>query len=346
MANTPSNFKNAFQSAKEKQWQKKARHFRPHRSFKRSYREDYHRNLSTPGLLHHSINTFKLIFKEWRLFLPFIALSVIFTVILVGLMNEDVYKAFQSAIEQTNQNYANDQLGNFAKAGLTLIAVVSTGGLSQGLTEVQIVFAILIFLIIWLVTIYLLRHRLAGHQIKLRDGLYNALTPLLSTLVVLVVFFIQLLPILIVIIAYSAAISTDFLSTPFYALVFFIFAALLVLLSVYLISSTAMALIFVTAPGVYPFTALTSAADLIMGRRIKLIIRLIFLVFVVALIYVVTMLPLILLDMWAKSTFSWLDGIPFVSIYLLTVTIFVFIYSATYLYLYYRRILNYDHQTD
>ena len=191
-------------------------------------------------------------------------------------------------------------------------------------------------------TIYLLRHRLAGHQIKLRDGLYNALTPFISTLVVLLVVLVELVPILLTVIIYSAAVQTDFLSTPFYALVFFIFAALMVILSLYLVASSLMALVGVSAPGLYPFVALSSASDLIIGRRIKLMLRIIFLIFVIALIYIIIMLPLILLDMWAKATFSWLSGIPFVSLYLLITTDFVFIYFTTYLYLYYRRMLNYD----
>ncbi|MBR3135242.1 hypothetical protein IKG54_01600 [Candidatus Saccharibacteria bacterium] len=339
-----SDFKSAYTSARSKKWAKKSQHFRPHKSFHRSYREDYQRELAVPGLLSHAVNTFKTIFKNWKIFLPLIILAVIFNILLVGLMNEDTYTAFQDAVEETNQNYAGGSLGNFAKAGLTLMSVVATGGLSSGLTETQVIFLTIIFLIIWLVTVYIVRHYLAGHKIKLRDALYNALTPLLSTLVVLIVFLIQLLPVVFTVIIYSAAVQTVFLSTPFYALVFFIFASLMILLSLYLISSTAMALVAVTAPGLYPMKALSSASDLIMGRRIKLIIRILFLIFVVAIVYVVFMLPLILLDMWAKSTFSWLEGIPFVSVYLLIATVFAFIYSATYLYLYYRRMLNYDNQ--
>ncbi|MBR3323450.1 hypothetical protein IKG16_01020 [Candidatus Saccharibacteria bacterium] len=337
-----SDFKSAYTSARSEKWASKKEHFRPHKSFHRSYKEDYKRELKVPGLLSHAVNVFKVIFKNWKLFLPLILLATIFNILLVGLMNEDTYTAFQSAVDETNQNYADGKLGNFAKAGLTLISVVTTGGLSQGLTETQIIFLAAIFLIVWLVTVYIIRHYFAGHKIKLRDALYNALTPLLSTLVVLVIFLIQLLPIVFTVIIYSAAIQTEFLSTPFYALVFFIFASLMILFSLYLISSTTMALVAVTAPGLYPMKAISSASDLIMGRRIKLIIRILFLLLVVAIIYVVFMLPLILLDMWAKSTFDFLEGIPFVSVYLLIATIFIFIYSATYFYLYYRRMLNYD----
>ena len=96
----------------------------------------------------------------------------------------------------------------------------------RGCEEPQ--FLYILFLIIWLSTIFILRHRLAGHKIKLRDALYNAMTPLVSTFLVFIVALIQCIPIFILIIVYSAAVQTEFLSTPFYALVFFIFAAVMI----------------------------------------------------------------------------------------------------------------------
>ena len=154
--------------------------------------------------------------------------------------------------------------------------------------------------------------------------------------------FIQAIPLFIVIITYSAAVATDFLSTPFYALVYFIFAAVLTLLSVYLLSSSFIALVAVSAPGLYPMVALRTASDLVASRRTKLVIRLLYLLFVVAVIFVIIMLPIILLDLTLKGAIDWLTGIPIVPFFLLCVTCFTFIYATTYCYLLYRRILGYD----
>ena len=245
-------------------------------------------------------------------------------------------------MEKIVQTAGRDQLGNFAKAGLLLVSTVSSGGLSGALSESQQVFAVIIFLLIWLITIYLLRHILAGHKIKLRDGFYNALTPLISTFVVFVVALIQAIPILLVIITYSAAVSTDFLSTPFYALIYFIFACVMLILSGYLLSGTLTALVAVTAPGLYPIAALHTASDLMASRRIRYIIRLLFLIFVVAVLWVIVMMPIILLDLWLKSKFSWLEGWPIIPFFLLVMSCFTFVYISAYLYLFYRRMLNYD----
>lgn len=322
----------------------RSQRFRPHKSFRRSYREDYARSTNTPGLISHAMITFKTIWKHRKTFGTFIAVMVVLYIVLVGLMSEDFYQQFQNTIDYSSSQIAGREIGNFAKAGLILLSTVTTGGLTSAMDEAAIIFVILLFLIMWLVTVYLLRHFLAGKHPKLRDGLYNALGPLLSTAVIFVVIFIQAIPLMLVLITYSAAITTGFLATPFYALVYFIFAALMLLLSGYLLSSSLIALVAVTAPGLYPMKALFAASDLMMGRRIKLVIRVFYLLLVVALIYVVTILPVILLDLWLKGIWDWLASWPIVPFCLLVVTCFIFIYATTYLYLYYRWLLDYKEQ--
>lgn len=312
-----------------------------HRSFRRSYREDYVRDISTPGLLSHAMTTFRLIFKNWRIFIPFILIMTAMYILLVGLMSEDVYQQFHDSINESSAELANGEISNFAKAGLLLLSTITTGGLDTGMSEVQVVFLLLLFLIMWLVTIYLMRHLLSGGKPKLRDGLYNALAPFISTLLVIVVIFIQAVPAMLVVITYSAAVATDFLATPFYALIYFIFAALMISITTYLLSSSIIALVAVTAPGLYPMKALFSASDLMAGRRIRFLIRLIYLVFVIGLTYVIVMTPIILLDLLAKNAWEWLYGVPIVPCAMLIMTCFVFVYLTTYIYRYYRWLLEY-----
>lgn len=313
----------------------------PHKSFRRSYREDYVRKTETPGLLSHAMTTFQMIFKHWRTFLPLVIIMTFAYMILVGLLSEDIYLQFQESIDETGAELAGGKIGNFAKAGLLLLSTVTTGGLDSSMGEAQMVFMIFLFLVMWLVTIYLLRYFMVGGKPKLRDGLYNALAPLISTLLIFVVISIQAVPMMLVVITYSAALNTGFLSTPFYALVYFIFASVMILISAYLLSSSLMALVAVTAPGLYPMQAMFSAADLMNGRRTKLIIRVIYLLLVIGFVYVITLTPVILLDLWLKSMWEWIYGVPIVPFCLLMVTCFVFIYATTYLYRYYRWLLDY-----
>jgi hypothetical protein len=344
MAKSPSSFtlarRERHAAVRDRVHARKLAHPRPHRAFRRSYREDYVRRLNMPGLLSHAVRSLRMIFSHKKLFIPLLVGAVVINMLLVGLMSEDTYTSLQDTLEETNESLASGQLGTVAKASLLLVSTVTTGGLTGGMTEVQVIFVILIFLTIWLTTIYLLRQLKAGHKPKLRDGLYNALAPFIATLIVLLVTLIFLVPVLILIVTYSAAVTTGFLATPFYAFCFFVFAALLIALSGYLLPGAIMALTAVTTPGIYPFTAINLSFDLVVSRRIRVFIRLIFLLFFLALLWIAVMLPLILLDLGLKSAFDWLEGVPFVPFCLALMTVFSFVYFATYSYLMYRHFLD------
>ena len=311
----------------------------PHKTFRRTYREDYVRDLKVPGIMYHIMASFRMIFKNWKLFLPLLVITVVLNAVFVGIMSESNYVQFQDILDQTSVEVTGGDVGSVAKAGLLLISTITTGGLSGDSSEAATVFGVLIFLIIWLTTIFLLRHILAGHKVKLRDGLYNAMTPLVSSFLVFAVAVLQCIPIFALIIALSAAVQTDFLATPFYAMIFFIFAALMVLLSTYLLSSSLIAFIVVSVPGMYPMKALRTASDLMMGRRIRFVLRLIALVIALGLMWVLVMMPLIVFDLWMKQ-FEWTAGIPFVPICLTVMTCFTAIYITVYLYMYYRWMLK------
>lgn len=261
-----------------------------HKSFKRSYREDYVRELEVPGMGQHIFYSFKLIFENYKIFLPLLFIMTVAAICLTGLASE----------------FLNGQ---------------------------TVIFGSLVFLIIWLVSIFIIRHKLAGNKVGIRDALYNAMTPLLSSFVVLAVAAVQCIPIMILVVAYSSAIETHFLDTPFYAFLFFTFGALLILLSSYFLSGTLMALVAVSAPGLYPLEALKTANELMRGRRIKFILRIILITLLVIVLWVVVMFPIASLG----SDFS-----SFIKVCGTTLACFLAIYISVYFYVYYRWMLNFD----
>ena len=313
----------------------------PHKSFRRTYREDYLRETNVPSITKHVFATFKTIFQNWRLFLPLLLLALALDILFVGLMSEDTYTNVQTVIEEGTTELYGSPVEGLPKAGLILISSIVTGGLSGEAGGASGAFLIIIFLILWLTTIYLLRFRLAKREVKLRDGLYNAMTPLVSTFIVFLVAVIQCIPIAILVITYSAAVQTELFANLFYGFLYVVFAALMILLSGYLLSSTLIALIAVSAPGLYPFKALQSATELMQSRRIRFIIRLIALIFVIILTWLVVMLPLILLDLLIKQI-EWTAGFPLIPLCMIIMTLFTIIYITTYLYLYYRWLLDLD----
>lgn len=334
-----TNFKTAFFAARERKWQKKTQRFSPHRSFHRSYKEDYDRKLELPGLLHLSFLALKSIFSAWKIFLPLLVLVSLVNTFLAGIMSAETYQEFSKAVDETSSNLASGKLGDFAKSGVLLLSTITSGGLSEHMSDSGQIFLFFSILIVWLVTIYAMRHILAHKNISFRDAIYNALGPLLSSLAVLFVIIVQLLPIAIVVITYSAAILTDFLSNPFYALIYFLFAASLILLSIYGLSSSLMALIATATPGVYPLNALSIGSELAKSRRIRLMIRLTYLLVSAIFIVVAVSLPVILLNLILEPSFPILKSIPVVPFILIVSTSFAIIYITTYWYLLYRRIL-------
>lgn len=327
---------------KTKEEKARSRERTPFKSFRRTYREEYKDGFEPPKLLSHTTRTYGILFKNRRVFGGLLLSVVIFTTLFVGLLSQSKINDVMAGLSTNEQaaNFAN--LGNVATATIQLVSTIATGGISQSLTNDQSTTLGLIFIIVWLITAYLLRQILAGKRVTLRKGLYNALGPLISTLIVLIAILIQLIPIFLLIIFYSAAVQTDFLSTPFYALLFLIFAILMILLSGYMISSSIIALAATTAPGVYPRSALRAASDLMLHRRTRFIFRLILLIFILILNCVIVMLPVILIDNALKQSFDWMGDIPVTSFFMLLITIFNFIYSSAYIYLYYKEILNYE----
>lgn len=335
-----SSMKEAFYKTREKIWDKKRNRHNPHRNFKRSYREDYVRGLQAPGLVAHATSTLKILFKNWKIFGGLLIIIVVMNMLFVGLMSESTYQTVQDAIDESSEVLQYGEVGRVAKSAMLLVSTLATGGLTKGMTEVQQVFAFFFAAVTILVTVYFLRHLLAGNHPRIRDGLYNALAPLISTMMVLLLVFVHMIPIFIFIIVYSTALATDFLSQPLYAFLFWLFGSLLILLSAYLLPGSILAVCATTVPGIYPMQAVRATTDLIRGRRTKFIIRIFFGLLFLAVIWVVIMLPLIWLDLVLKQNVDWLEGVPFISLMLQIMTTFSVIYATSYIYLFYRRMLD------
>lgn len=190
-----------------------------------------------------------------------------------------------------------------------------------------------IILTLWLTTIFIMRHELKGEKVSLRDGLYNAMTPFWSSLLILIVLAIECLPICFVIIGYSAAIETNLFADVLALILFILFALAMVALTVYLLSGTLMAMIAVSAPGMYPLTALSLTREVMKGERLKFILRLLVMGLVLVGVWVVVVGIALLLNLWLNNVL-----IVLYSIYLALCMSVIF--AAVYLYLYYRKVLK------
>lgn len=332
--------KESFYTTREKIWDKKRARLKLHHSFHRSYREDYDRGLKAPGLVAHAMSTLKILFKNWKLFGGLLLIIVFMNAICVGLMSETTYIAAQDSIDESSELLNYGEIGRVAKSAILLINNITTGGLTNDMKDIQPALAFFFVAVTLLVTIYFLRHLLAGNHPRIRDGLYNALAPLITVFLAIGLIFIHLIPVFIFTILYSTAIQTEFLTDPLYSFLFWLLSSLLLLLSAYLLPVSILSLMAVTVPGIYPMQAMNAVTDLIQGRRTKFIIRLAFGVLFLAVIWVVIMMPIIWLDLVLKQNVEWLEGVPIVPFFFQLMTTFSVIYASAYVYLFYRRMLD------
>jgi hypothetical protein len=316
---------------------------RPHRSFRQTRRRDYVRSLKLPGYIAFTNYVTKTIWTNRKTFGFLGILYALMTLLLVGVASQDLFSTMANTINTTSGDLFASGFGQIGKAGL-LFVTAATGGLSQPLTESQQIYAGIITLLTWMTSVWLLRNIMAGHKVKLRDGLYSAGSPIVSTFIVALVFIIQLLPLALAFIGYAAASATGLLDSGVEAMLFWIAAGLLAVLSIYWSTSTFFALVIVTLPGMYPYRALKTAGDIVVGRRLRILLRLIWMVLIVILTWAIIMIPIIMLDVWIKSFWTAIAWVPTIPIMLLVLGAFTIIWISSYIYLLYRKVVADDAQ--
>lgn len=314
---------------------------RPHHSFHLTRRRDYTRSLKLPGYFVFTAYVWKTLWGNRRLFGLLIFFYILITTFMVGIASQDTYNTIKTTLDTTGGSVLNNGLGEVGKAGL-LFATAMAGGLSQSLSDVQRVYGVLIIIIVWLTSVWLLRNILAGNKVKLRDGLYNAGAPIVSTFIVTIVLLVQLLPLVLVLIGYSAALTTGLLAGGVESMLFWIAAGLLTTLSLYWITSTLFALVIVTLPGMYPFQAIKTAGDLVIGRRLRILFRLMWMLFSLIVTWAVVMIPIIMIDSWLKGVWPAISWVPTVPVLLLILSSLTVIWVSSYVYLLYRKVVADD----
>lgn len=312
---------------------------RPHRSFRRTRRRDYVRSLKLPGYFSFTGYVLATLRAHIKTFLLLALVYAVLTMLLTGISSQAGYSQVADVLSTTGKDFFQGFTGQIEQAGLLLVTIIS-GSAGGQLTEAQQIYLILLFLMTWLSTVWLLRAYLSGNKPRLRDAIYSSGSPIISTLLVSVLLVVQMLPASLAIIAYSTALSTNFLSTGVIALVFFVIALLLVTISVYLVISTFFALIVVTLPGMYPWQAVRTAGDLVVGRRIKILLRVVWMALAALIFLATVMLPTILLVNWIQGSLKVLTAVPLVPVILTFTVSLITIFIASYIYLLYRKVVD------
>ncbi len=312
---------------------------RPHRSFRLTRRRDYVRELKLPGYLAFTNEVHRTLWRYKKIFIPLGIIYIVLYGILVGAASQETYSALTASVNDASDGILEGAWGVVGQAAVVFASVTMTG-LAPSLTDAQQIFALLLLIMVWVTTVWLLRNLLAGHRVRLRDGLYSSGGPLFSTIVMAFILAVQLLPLLLVGVAYAAASTSGLLAGGVEAMLFWIASGLLVVLSAFWATSTLFAMVVITLPGMYPLKALNISGDIVTGRRIRILLRWIWMLFVIAIVWVLVLFPLILFDGWLKSTWedvSWLPLVPFV---MMLLSAWSTIWLSAYVYLMYRKVFD------
>lgn len=315
---------------------------RPHRSFRVTKRRDYRRSLKLPGYFALTKQAWQLMRKHWRIFVGLAAIYAVLGVLLSGLMSQDTYQQLKDTINEANQGGA---LGAVMPT-LTLFAGVVTsqlgGSSTGGVASSQQVIGTLIGLYIWLTTIWLVRGVTAGKRPKIRDGLYNAGAPVIALSVLVFIALVQLLPAAIAVIIYGAADTSGMLQQTVVLMLAAGATTLIVTLSIYWLTSTLFAMVIITLPGMYPLEAARLASDVVLGRRMRILLRLMWLLVVLAVVWAVVLIPVIIIDSALKAAIPALNWLPLVPLVALMLAALSIVASACYIYLFYRKVVADD----
>lgn len=303
---------------------------RPQRSFKLSKRRDLERSFKTPGYFSFAREVLSTIWSNKKLFLKFILLYMAISLIVVGTLSQESYVALRDSITSASEGLGINEM-------VSLIGGVMTASNSSDATIASQLVSGFLFLFGWLLIVWILRYRMANKDIKFRDALYNCGAPIAATFVLLLIVVLQLLPFVIALLVYTSVSGIGLInwSVDIENMAAWCVLAAFAVLTLYWMATSFIALIIVTVPGTYPWTAIRIAGDKVVGRRLRILQRILFMLLPILVVWIVVLIPVILLD--NAIAIDWLPLIPFISLVLSTLTL---LWCASYIYTLYRYLLE------
>lgn len=259
---------------------------RSYKSFRLAKKIKHGSNKKLPGIVRLISLSLEPIRKNKKLFLGFIFLQFILSIIFV--VGVDSIFNFLTVKNELEEGFGGAE-GHYAQSFALMGYVIGLGAEGTGSS-----FQLFITLIFSLAIIWSIRQVLAGEYIRLKQAFYEGMYPFIPFLAVLLVIGLQLLPLTIGNFLLTAVISGGIAVTFAEQFIWWVLFVFLALLSLYMVLSSIFALYIVTLPGMTPIKALRSARDLVLHRRISVGLRLLGLPAVGILAYIAVLLPLIL----------------------------------------------------
>lgn len=312
---------------------------RPHRSFRRTQRRDYLRTLKLPGYTALTLQTLHMLRVHWRTFLLLTLLYTVVIIVVGGITSQSSFAEIRDILNGTSDSAPGGILGVGEAA---LVALTTFTSLPTTITVEQQIYLALGGLFVWLCTVWLLREYMLGRNPKLRDGLYSSGSPFLATVVIAFFIAVQLIPVGLMAVAYASLLSSEVISSGFGSMLFWTLAVIVGTLVLYWITSTLFALVIITLPGMYPMRAVRAASDIVLGRRLRILYRLLWGGLLLVVSWAAIVVPVAIATSLLAAIWPWIDSVPITPYVGALLTASATVWFAAYVYLFYRKVVDND----
>ena len=301
----------------------------PHRSFYLTTHAQSVRQINISGYFRFIHEVGRLIWdNKWLYFKVLLALTIALLFI-IGLGAQSNYIEVRDSFNEVGMGWFLTLVGLLTQAIITSMTVTDAN---------RQAFAMVLVLVVWMALIYIVRHIYGGRtKMKLRDALYNSSGALVPLLVILVVVLIQMLPLAIGLISYSAVTGAGYINEGIEIenMAAWCIIAALVILTIYWMITSLLTLVTVTIPGIYPLRAYFETSVLVSGRRVKILLRILMMLLPLVVLWLVVLIPVILIDQAVQF-----NTVPFVQLFTTLLVAASLIWVSVYLYMLYRRLLD------
>lgn len=304
-----------------------------HKTFVRTRRRDKVKKPKLEGYIAFPWYVARVLWnRKWiyiRAIFTFLVLSVVF----IGAIQAD---NIASVGETINSVTAGGEFAGPIFKAFTTVGMSMGGALNSNLSEVQYVYLSALAIFGVLTIVWLLRHQLAGNKLKLRDAMYSSASPIVAQYVLLVIAIAQMLPAAIAVLVYVSATASNLLQGGIETAMFSIALALIIVLTLYFMTTTLFAMFIATIPGTYPMKAYRTARQIVAGQRLRLLLRLTWMIVVVLAFSFVTLVPIVIVaNSFGGNGGGWVIAVS----YQLAVVTSI-LYGTAYSYLLYRRMID------
>lgn len=262
-------------------------------------------------------------------------------VLLGGVISQSTYVDLSAAVSRAGSDAADsDAGGQVWRTTFTALSLFVNP--TESLSDMQRLLLGFLSIGLWLMMVWLLRQWLLGNRPSIREAAYSCGGPIAASLLLALLLVLQLLPLGIAAMVYQGLVAAEVISGGLSAMLSGFIVGLVATLSLYWATSTLVALVVATLPGMYPLRALRAANELVAGRRIRIMLRIVWAIACMALVWLAVVVPLMFLDAWARSQWGWLQSVPVIPYIMMVIIAVGSVWLSSYVYLLYRRIVDHD----